>query len=211
MMRRVDGWRRIALSVVLLAALSLAACGGDDDDDDGASGEGQTETPTEDVGPAPIGGGGGEGDIDVTSTAFKDGAEIPEQYTCSGEDIAPPVSWTGVPQEAKSLALVMDDPDAEGFVHWLVYDIPVKVTGFEATPDQAELPSGAKQGKNSFGDVGYGGPCPPAGEEHTYRFRVLALEAELGLDPEATSQDVSAAVDEAGLAGQGTLTGTFAR
>lgn len=204
------------LTTAALAALIVlgVACSDDDDDKGGDSGA----TATEDAGSDDDDGTGagvipgeGEGDIEVTSTEFEDGDEIPEQFTCSGDDVAPPVSWTAVPDEAKSLVLVMDDPDAEGFVHWLVYDIPTKVTGFAETPDSAELPSGAKQGVNGFGDVGYGGPCPPGGEEHEYRLRVLALDAELDVDPGATADDVNAAIEDVEILDEGKLTGTFAK
>lgn len=202
------GLRITAGLLVLLGAAMVLACGGDDDD----GGSGGTDKTPEASGSGGIdAGGGGNGKIEVTSSAFQDGDAIPEKYTCSGDDMAPPVKWSGVPGDAKALVLVMDDPDADGFVHWLVYDIPVKVTGFEETPDLATLPSGAKHGVNGFGDVGYGGPCPPGGEEHMYRIRILALGSELGLDAGATADDVNAAIADADVLDEGKLEGTFAR
>jgi Raf kinase inhibitor-like YbhB/YbcL family protein len=199
--------RVIAGLIVLLGAAMLLACGGGDD---GGSG-GTDKTPAASGSGGIDAGGGGNGNIEVTSSAFQDGDAIPEKYTCSGDDVAPPVKWSGVPEDAKALVLVMDDPDADGFVHWLVYDIPVKVTGFEETPDSATLPSGAKQGVNGFGDVGYGGPCPPGGEEHTYRIRILALGSELSLDAGAKADDVNAAIAGADVLDEGKLEGTFAK
>jgi Raf kinase inhibitor-like YbhB/YbcL family protein len=214
-MTRANWLLRLLAAITLAVVLALGAACGDDDDDDTDGDSSATATADsggddDDGGPGVIT-GEGEGDIEVTSTSFEDGGEIPEEFTCSGDDVAPPVSWTTVPEDTKSLVLVMDDPDADGFVHWLVYDIPAKVTGFAETPDSAELPSGAKQGVNGFGDVGYGGPCPPDGEEHEYRLRVLALDAELGLDPGATAGDVNSAIEDAAVLDEGKLTGTFAK
>ncbi len=198
---------KIAVVTLLFAlAATAAACGGDDDGDS----SGTDKTPATD-GSGGIDAGEGAGKMEVTSTAFQDGETIPEEYSCDGDDVPPPVSWTGVPDDARSLVLVMDDPDADGFVHWLVYDIPVKVTGFAETPDSEKLPSGAKQAVNSFGDVGYGGPCPPGDEEHTYRIRVLALDSELGLDPGAESGEVNDALADAEVLDSGKLEGTFAK
>jgi hypothetical protein len=207
-MRRVTSALRLTVGLlVLLGAATFLACGGDDDGGPG----GTDKTPVASGSGGIDAGGGGNGNIEVTSSAFQDGDAIPEKYTCSGDDMAPPVNWAGVPEDAKALVLVLDDPEADGFVHWLVYDIPVKVTGFEETPDNATLPSGAKQGVNSFGDVGYGGPCPPGGEEHSYRIRILALGSELGLDAGATADDVDAAIADAEVLDEGKIEGTFAK
>jgi Raf kinase inhibitor-like YbhB/YbcL family protein len=111
---------------------------------------------------------------------------IPVRFTCDGDDVSPALAWTGVPTDAQQLALVLEDPDAPGatFTHWLVYGLD---------PDVHSLPEGVppsasadfRQGENDFGRVGYGGPCPPEGEEHRYVFRALALQAPVDLDPEA--------------------------
>lgn len=109
----------------------------------------------------------------LTSPAFADGAAIPTQYTCDGDDRSPRLSWTGVPDGARSLALVLDDPDAPRgtFTHWVVYDLPVELT------ELAEGATDGTQGRNSFGRSGYGGPCPPPGDNpHRYRFRLYALD-----------------------------------
>ena len=110
--------------------------------------------------------------IEVTSTAFADGAPIPVRYTCDSEvgsiheDTSPPLSWSGLPQGTRSLALISDDPDAHGgtWVHWVYYAVPPDVTELqEGIAITNELPNGAKQGKNDFKKIGYGGPCPPRG------------------------------------------------
>ena len=106
-----------------------------------------------------------------------EGEPIDARFTCDGEDVAPELAWTGVPDEAKQLALVLEDPDAPGgtFTHWLVYGLEPTVTGLPGA-------AGAREGKNDFDDTGYRGPCPPAGEEHGYVFRLLALDAPIELE-----------------------------
>lgn len=163
--------------VVLGLLVALAACGGDDDD----GGENAT--------PEPVGG------MVVASDSFQEGSGIPDVYTCVGDDQSPPLSWLDAPAEAVAFAVVMDDLDA-GFVHWVMYDIPGDITDLPIDlPDGEELANGAKQGENDFGDVGYGGPCPPEGETHTYRFRVFALDQETGLDAAMRAEDVEAAIE----------------
>jgi len=128
----------------------------------------------------------GEEKIVVTSPAFQSGAKIPEQFTCKGGNISPSLSLSGVPPGVKSLALIVDDPDAPSglFTHWLVWNVP------SPTREVAEknVPSGALQGTNDFGKSGYGGPCPPSGT-HRYYFRVIALDRILDLRPGANRQD----------------------
>ncbi|MFO8130237.1 MAG: YbhB/YbcL family Raf kinase inhibitor-like protein [Bacteroidales bacterium] len=114
--------------------------------------------------------------------AFPYGAEIPETYTCDGKDLSPELRWEGGPENAKSYALIMDDPDAPGgiFTHWIVYNIPPTERFLKKfMPVSKELGNGAKQEKNDFGNTGYGGPCPPPGEKHRYYFRLYALDTEL--------------------------------
>ena len=111
-------------------------------------------------------------DFKLSSPAFTDGADIPVRHTCDGEDISPRLTWIGTPKGTRSLALVVDDPDAPRgtFTHWVVYNLP---------PDLTELGEGttpAAQGRNSFGRTGYGGPCPPPGGPHRYRFTLYALD-----------------------------------
>ncbi|GAA0663301.1 YbhB/YbcL family Raf kinase inhibitor-like protein [Natronoarchaeum mannanilyticum] len=149
------------------------------------------------------------GELTLTSPAFDDGERIPEQYGRDGGDVNPPLSIAGVPADAASLALVVDDPDARDpagkvWVHWLVWNID---------PAREEIPEGwdaegADEGTNDFGEVGYGGPSPPD-REHTYRFKLYALDEELGVTRGATKGELGAAMEDSVLA-QAQLTGTFA-
>lgn len=117
--------------------------------------------------------------VQLTSPAFAHGAEIPPQYTCDGRDISPPLAWSGVPAGTRSLALIVDDPDAPDpraprmtWVHWVLYNLPASGAGL---PEEAQLPPGAKAGINDFQRTRYGGPCPPIGR-HRYFFRLYALD-----------------------------------
>ena len=114
----------------------------------------------------------------IKTTAFQEGGNIPSKFTCDGADANPPLRFEGVPAEAKSLALIVDDPDAPGglFTHWLVWNIDPKTT----TVEENSAPSNGVQGKNDFGKSGYGGPCPPSGT-HRYFFRIFALDRQLDL------------------------------
>ncbi len=120
--------------------------------------------------------------LTLTSTAFDDGGEIPSVYTCDGEDVTPPLKWGGVPEDARSLVLIVDDPDAPDpaapkmtWVHWLVYNIPPDTFSLE---DSGHLPGGAGEGLNDWRRLGYGGPCPPRGR-HRYFFKLYALDTTL--------------------------------
>jgi Raf kinase inhibitor-like YbhB/YbcL family protein len=111
--------------------------------------------------------------FELSSPAFADGAEIPAHHTCDGDDVSPRLTWSGVPDRARSLALVLDDPDAPRgtFTHWVVYDLPADLT------ELAEGSTDGTQGWNSFGRTGYGGPCPPPRDDpHRYRFTLYALD-----------------------------------
>jgi len=147
--------------------------------------------------------------LEVTSGAFDDGAPIPEQYTCDGQDRQPSLTWTGVPTTAKELAVVVDDPDAPGgtFVHWVVFGLDPSVTQL---PEGGPVPDGAKQAENSGGKAAWMGPCPPPGKVHHYRFTVYALNKEVDAKDGAGKDDVLGAIRGAAVA-KGTLTGTFAR
>ncbi len=117
--------------------------------------------------------------IPITCPAFAAGRPIPEKYTCDGPDVSPPLAWTNAPAGTKSFALIADDPDAPGgiWVHWVVYNLPPTLTALaENTPPSPQLPDGAKQGVNDFGQTGYRGPCPPAGRLHRYVFNIYALD-----------------------------------
>ena len=127
----------------------------------------------------------------MTSPAFVHTKAIPSSYTCDGEDLSPPLSLEGVPKEAKSLALVMDDPDAPAgdWVHWVLWNIDPGTTRIE----QGSVPPGARQGLNSWKRAGYGGPCPPSGT-HRYFFRLFALKEHLDLPSSATRKDLDRAM-----------------
>ncbi len=124
--------------------------------------------------------------MELISTAFSHGEAIPKKYSCDGEDINPPLQISDIPAGTETLALVVDDPDAPGgtFDHWIAWNIDPETT--EITENS--VPEGAVQGKNDFGNVEYGGPCPP-GEEHRYFFKLYALDTELELDKGSTKQD----------------------
>lgn len=124
----------------------------------------------------PVNGGG---QMNITSPAFSDGASIPARFTCQGENLSPQLDWSGVPSGARSLALVVSDPDAPGgtFIHWVLYNLPPQTSGLpEGVPATERLSSGAAQGRNDFGRIGYGGPCPPPGKPHRYIFTLYALD-----------------------------------
>ena len=151
--------------------------------------------------------------IELTSTAFADGTSVPTRFTCDGPDLSPPLRWTGMPEGALSLALICDDPDAPAgtWVHWVLYDLPADAGHLaEGVPTEHILPSGAKQGQNDFGRIGYGGPCPPRGMPHRYFFKLYALDGMLDLGPGATKQDVEAAMD-GHILEHGRLMGTYGR
>lgn len=119
----------------------------------------------------------------LTSPSFEHNTEIPQVYTCQGKDISPPLSWSDVPASAKSLVLIVDDPDAPDpaapkrvWVHWLLYNIPASANGLDE--GAKTLPAGTKEGANDWGRTGYGGPCPPIGR-HRYFFKLYALDTML--------------------------------
>ncbi|MGF1515007.1 MAG: YbhB/YbcL family Raf kinase inhibitor-like protein [Elainellaceae cyanobacterium] len=154
----------------------------------------------------------GVGTMAIASAAFGPNELISVEYTCDGEDISPPLSWQGVPAAAESLVIIVDDPDAPGgtFVHWVLYNLSADELALPAAvPPAAELEQGRRQGKNDFGNLGYGGPCPPRGT-HRYRFKVYALEQPLTLEAGATKRQVIEAMSEHVLAG-GELVGRYGR
>jgi Raf kinase inhibitor-like YbhB/YbcL family protein len=148
----------------------------------------------------------------LTSTTFTPGGPIPLPYTCDGSDFSPDLEWDGAPQDTLSFALVVDDPDAPRgtWVHWLAYNIPAPAFRLAAKlPREAEHPSGLKQGTNSWGRIGYGGPCPPSGT-HRYFFRLFALDVVLDLPGGATREELEAAM--AGhVLDRAELMGTYSR
>lgn len=151
--------------------------------------------------------------LSVTSTAFREGDRIPDKYTCQGQDMSPPLTWSEPPRGTQSFALIMDDPDAPGgvFTHWVIFNIALDSRSLpEAVPAQGQLLSGALQGKNDFGKTGYGGPCPPSGTAHRYRFTLYAPDKPLDLKPGASKKKVLDTMNRHILA-QGQLTGTYRR
>jgi Raf kinase inhibitor-like YbhB/YbcL family protein len=155
----------------------------------------------------------GEMVLPVLSPAFQDGTRIPVKYTCQGQDVSVPLTWSDSPSGTDSFALILDDADAPGgvFTHWILFNIPSDSRELpEAVPAQAQLPSGALQGKNDFGRLGYSGPCPPTGPSHQYRFTVYALDQPLNLKAGASRKQVVDSMKGHILA-QGQLTGTYQR
>ena len=151
--------------------------------------------------------------IRLSSTAFTDGSDIPQKYTCDGADVSPPLAWSNVPQGTGSLVLIVDDPDARGWTHWTLYSIPAyvrqlpeAVSHLEGEGDLVE----ARSGVNDFKRPGYGGPCPPRGTPHRYPFTIYALDAELALDTGAKKDELLRAMEGLILA-VGELTGKYGR
>jgi len=137
--------------------------------------------------------GGGIMALELKSAAFGNNEFIPEEYTCQGEDISPPLSWSEVPEGTKSFALICDDPDAPAgtWVHWVIYNIPPGEQGFSpGVKSQETLGNGSKQGMTDFGRVGYGGPCPPPGNPHRYFFKLYALDVLLNINPGLTKKEL---------------------
>lgn len=186
-------WGQWVLAATVLV-LAVVGCAGE------GPGDGSGEAAT----PAP-----GVAALDVSSAAFEDGQPIPTQHTCDGEDISPPLSWRGAPASTAGFAILVSDPDAPGgtFTHWVVAGIDGETTSLEA----GDVPTGGIQGTNDFGESSWGGPCPPPGDEpHRYRFTVQATDTNVDLGPDATAEDLRAALDGHVVA-EGTLTGSYAR
>ena len=168
----------------MIPALLLAGCGGDQShevDSDAAA------------------------TITVSSSAFAEGDEIPQHYTCDGDEVSPPLEWSGGRPDA--WAMVVDDPDAPGgtFVHWVVVDIAAGTTSVET----GGVPAGGTQAVNSSGEAAYAGPCPPSGQ-HRYRFTVYALDTPTGLPRTASLDDALDAIGDHATA-RGTMTAVYTR
>jgi Raf kinase inhibitor-like YbhB/YbcL family protein len=174
----------VHMLAAVLACVALTACGGSDD---------EVETQAPEV-------------IEVTSTAFAPDDPIPDIYTCNGSNISPPLAWTGVPEGARELALVVDDPDAPRgtYTHWILFGLPPSTDSLA----EGSVPPNAKQAQNSNGKAAYMGPCPPSGTHH-YRFTVYAFEEPLDLADGAGTDEALTTISRAAIA-QGRLVGTFA-
>ncbi|MBN1142294.1 MAG: YbhB/YbcL family Raf kinase inhibitor-like protein [Deltaproteobacteria bacterium] len=123
--------------------------------------------------------------LTLGSTAFANGGGIPSRYTCEGKDLSPPLAWSGIPAGAKSLVLIVDDPDAPDpkaprmtWVHWVLFNIPPETPGLPEGADRSGLPAGTEEGVNDWHRLGYGGPCPPVGR-HRYFHKLYALDVVL--------------------------------
>jgi len=186
---------RRVVAVVVPLILSVAACGGDDEE--------------------PLPTGAALPSFAFAESVVAEGEAIDPRYTCDGEDVSPALAWEGVPAEAAELVLVVEDPDAPGgtFTHWLAYGLDRAETGLpEGVPEggETEGPPALRQGVNDMGAAGWSGPCPPGGETHRYLFRLLAVDAETGLEGGA-SRDELLEVIEGHVIAEATLTGTYAR
>jgi len=152
--------------------------------------------------------------LTLTSKAFSNQGSIPAQYTCEGKNVSPPLNWSGVPGDAKSLALVVDDPDAPDpaapktiWTHWVLYNLPAKDGTLPEGVQAADLPQGTREGTNDWKRTGYGGPCPPIGR-HRYYFRLFALDLVLPDLGQPTRTKLLASM-EGHVAGSHELTGTY--
>jgi Raf kinase inhibitor-like YbhB/YbcL family protein len=152
--------------------------------------------------------------LDLKSADFTD--LIPAAYTCKGADTSPELSWSAPPAGTRSLALLVEDPDAPmaaltgAFVHWVLYRIPAERRELpQGMPDQGQLPDGSRQGGNGFDKLGYGGPCPPGSSAHRYIFTLYALDTQPDLPPGASRKELMKAMN-GHILGQGQLTGRFA-
>ena len=149
----------------------------------------------------------------LKSRAFENGAEIPARYTCKGDDVSPPLNWEGVPEAARSLVLIVDDPDAPDprapktvWVHWVLYNILPDINSLAEHITSATLPPGAIEGINDWQRLGYGGPCPPIGR-HRYFHKLYALDIVLEGLNEPTKAVVEAAM-QGHIVAQADLIGT---
>jgi Raf kinase inhibitor-like YbhB/YbcL family protein len=146
-------------------------------------------------------------DFELTSTAFEEGKPIPRKYSCDGDNVSPPLSWSSPPDGTRSLALILHDPDAPSgdFTHWVGWNIDPDAGGLE----EGEHP--AAEGANGFGENGYGGPCPPPGHGvHRYQHELFALDARLDLEPESSREQLEDAMENHVLGGA-ELIGTYER
>jgi len=149
----------------------------------------------------------------ISSSAFTEGERIPDKYTCVGEDISPPLSWSDAPEGTKSFALICDDPDAPmgTWDHWLLYNIPADSVGLtERIPTDESLSDGSIHGLNTWGNRNYGGPCPPPGDPHRYFFKLYALDTMLSLTSDVNKNSLENAM-QGHILEEAHLMGTFSR
>lgn len=182
------------LSVLVAASFSIPLIGGC----------GATTTPP----PSPM-----EGALELTSAAFAEGEAIPEKYTCDGQDISPPLSWSDPPEGTKSFALIVDDPDAPlgTWVHWVLFNIPADRRSLpEDVPAEETLSDGALHGQNGWKRLAYGGPCPPSGSTHQYVFKLYALDTILDAEAGAKKNRILKAM-EGHILAETRLTATYSR
>lgn len=150
--------------------------------------------------------------MDIKSTAFENNGMIPKKYTCDGENISPPLTWSSIPQSSQSLALISDDPDAPigTWVHWVIYNIPASERELpEKFPTDKKSSNGTLQGVTDFKKIGYGGPCPPGGT-HRYFFKLYALDKKLDLPEGASKKQLEDAM-KGHILGQAELIGKYKR
>ncbi|MGA3370828.1 MAG: YbhB/YbcL family Raf kinase inhibitor-like protein [Terracidiphilus sp.] len=148
--------------------------------------------------------------MNLSSSSFQ-ASKIPARFTCNGAGVSPQLAWSAPPAGTASFTLIVTDPDAPGrtFVHWVLYDLSAAMRALpEGVPKQGQLPDGSRQGRNDFGDIGYGGPCPPGHTPHHYHFTLYALDAKLSLPAGATRAQVEAATQGHILA-SGDLVGVY--
>ena len=149
--------------------------------------------------------------LQITSTAFSAGETIPKKFTCDGPDISPKLTWNEPAAKTQSFTLIMDDPDAPvgTWVHWVLFGLPADAKELsEGVAKQDQLSNGARQGRNDFGKIGYGGPCPPPGKPHRYFFKLYALDSKLNLKAGATKAEVERAM-KGHVVGQAELVGRY--
>ena len=150
--------------------------------------------------------------MEIISSTFNEGAMIPKKYTCDDIDISLPLKWSKIPEGTKTFAIICDDPDAPmgTWVHWVIYNLPANINELsEDVPSLEILPNGAKQGRNDFGKIGYGGPCPPGGT-HRYYFKIYALSEELKVEIGITKSELLKAM-EGHILSEGQLMGRYKR
>ena len=146
--------------------------------------------------------------FELTSPAFEAGAAIPRKFSCDGENVSPPLEWMGAPDETAAVALIVDDPDARAFVHWVLFDATGSQSGGLAE-GVSSSPDAPPQGTNDFRKLGWGGPCPPSGT-HRYRFTLYALDQALALTGTPSADDVRAAM-QGHVLGDAELEATYTR